>query len=139
MKLSTIACTIFTTAALAAPTESKKPAGPYDNIDWTKIDYPKGTGENLESYPAPPGGWENVKYPELGDCLKEQYDDKKPKSPFVFTSSYSVTAVGDEVRNATAAVPGSKDAKGYFNYGINSATDTICYVSTKLPSLLSTL
>merc|ERR1711964_494788 len=31
---------------------------------WESVDYPKGTGENLEHYPAPPGGWENVDYPK---------------------------------------------------------------------------
>lgn len=51
-------------------------------------------------------------------------------SPFVFTSTYNVIALGSEVRNGTVSVPGPTNAIGYFNYGINSQQDTICYVST---------
>ncbi|ESZ93299.1 hypothetical protein SBOR_6337 [Sclerotinia borealis F-4128] len=48
-------------------------------------------------------------------------------SPFVFTSTYNVVALGSEVRNGTVSVPGPSNAIGYFNYGINSREDTICY------------
>lgn len=39
-------------------------AAPAAEVDYKKIDYPKGTGENLHEYPAPPGGWESVDYPK---------------------------------------------------------------------------
>lgn len=50
--------------------------------------------------------------------------------PAVFTSTYNVVALGSEVRNGTASLPGPSDAIGYFNFDINSDEDTICYVST---------
>ena len=50
-------------------------------------------------------------------------------SPFQFTSSFNVVAIPTEVRNGTVEVTGAADATGYFNYGLNSASDTICYVS----------
>ena len=79
---------------------------------WENVDYPKGTGENLEHYPPPPKG----------------DDDEKDDEP-EFTSRYHITAVGAEVRNGTVSVPGPADAVGYYNYGINSKTERICWVS----------
>ncbi|CAD6447546.1 023261c1-28bc-44bd-b28a-cc70113b87b8 [Sclerotinia trifoliorum] len=52
---------------------------------------------------------------------------QKGGSPFVFTSTYNVVALGSEVRNGTVSVPGPSNAIGYFNYGINAHEDTICY------------
>lgn len=123
MKFATVASTaaILASAALAVPTDIKYAAPPGG---WESIDYPKGTGENLDKYPAPPGGWENVQYPP---GTGEKYDGGK-KGSFPFTSTYKVVAVGSEVRNGTTPVPGPKDAVGYFNYYINSDYDTICYV-----------
>ncbi len=54
---------------------------------------------------------------------------------FRFTSQFSIVAVGAQVVNGTTPRPGPADAVGYFNYGINAAEDTICYVR---PPLLST-
>jgi hypothetical protein len=106
-------------APTAAPTEiDYTPPG-----GWESIDYPDGTGENLPYYPPPPGGWENVNYPPGtgGNCAPSSF-------PFTFTSTYAVVATGAEVLNGTTSVPGPEDAVGYFNYGINSIEDTICYV-----------
>jgi len=53
--------------------------------------------------------------------------------PFQFTRSFNVVAIPSEVRNGTVEVTGAADATGYFNYGLNSASDTICYVSYPSP------
>lgn len=125
MKLSlSTASALLITSTLSLPTDSK--------VDYSAITYPAGTGENLEHYPAPPGGWENVKYPP-GTGVGEGIACKDSTFPFVFTSTYSVVAKGSEVRNGTISVPGPEDAVGYFNYGINSEEDTICYVRLLLP------
>lgn len=137
MKLLLTAATaaaILAFTALAAPTDIKYDAPPGG---WESIDYPDDTGENLHEYPAPPGGWENVDYPKgAGENLPyypppkdDGKDDCKPSTfPFVFTSTYSVVAKGSEVRNGTTPAPGPEDAVGFFNFGINSMEDTICYV-----------
>ncbi|KAL3422465.1 hypothetical protein PVAG01_06621 [Phlyctema vagabunda] len=54
----TTAATLLATTVFAAPTEYPAPPG-----GWESVKYPAGTGENLPSYPAPAGGWESVKYP----------------------------------------------------------------------------
>lgn len=62
------------------------------------------------------------------------YGKPAPPSPFHFTSTYAVIASPNEVINTTgSAVPGQPGAIGYFNYGINSDLDVICYV--RLPFL----
>jgi hypothetical protein len=111
--------------ALAAPTDITY--GPPAN-GWESIDYPDGTGENLHEYPAPPGEWESVKYPPGTG------EDPSCSTPFKFTSTYNVVAIGSEVRNGTTPAPGPKEAVGFFNFGINSDMDTICYVRHLLVS-----
>jgi len=135
MKFTTVTSTALTMAltAIAAPTDYTPHGG------WESVDYPEGTGANLPHYPPPPGGWESVKYPAGtgGDAGK---DASCKSSPFVFTSTYNVIATGSEVRNGTVSVPGPAEAVGFFNYGINSAEDTICYVClTSLPGSYSYL
>ena len=160
MKFSTVAsvATLLAAPVLSAPTDIKygPPKGGWESVDypkgtgenlehypappggWENVDYPKGTGENLEHYPPPPGGWENVDYPKgTGENL-EHYppppkgdDDEKDDEP-EFTSRYHITAVGAEVRNGTVSVPGPADAVGYYNYGINSKTERICWEITLL-------
>lgn len=56
---------------------------------------------------------------------------------FRFTSQFSIVAVGAQVVNGTTPRPGPADAVGYFNYGINAAEDTICYVRPPLLFYLS--
>ncbi|KAH6722176.1 hypothetical protein BKA61DRAFT_628273 [Leptodontidium sp. MPI-SDFR-AT-0119] len=152
MKFSTVAsiATLLTAPVLSAPTDIKY--GPPKG-GWESVDYPKGTGENLEHYPAPPGGWENVDYPKgTGENLdyypppkggwesvhyppvtgEGKKDDDKKDDEKEFTSTYHITAVGAEVRNGTVSVAGPKEAVGYFNYGINSKTDMICWEITLL-------
>ncbi|KAF2424882.1 hypothetical protein EJ08DRAFT_406981 [Tothia fuscella] len=63
--------------------------------------------------------------------------DKKPYlwSPFEFTSTFHVVATPEQVFNNTVPAtytPGEPGAVGYFNYGINSYLDTICYNITLL-------
>ncbi|CZT08751.1 uncharacterized protein RCO7_03446 [Rhynchosporium graminicola] len=132
MKFSTIAsvAAILTAPVFSAPTDIKY--GPPKG-GWESVDYPKGTGENLPAYPAPPGGWENVKYPKgTGENLPSYppgTGEGKKNEP-EFTSTYHITALGAEVRNGTVSVPGPKDSVGYFNYGVNSKTDRICWEIT---------
>jgi len=83
--------------------------------------------QNLPYYPAPPVRRENVKHPP-GTGASPSF-----ASPFVFTSTYNVVALSSEVRNGTTPAPGPKDAVEFFNFGINSNTDTICYVWPTLP------
>merc|ERR1711960_91553 len=115
MKFSKVAsvATLLAAPVLSAPTDIKY--GPPKG-GWESVDYPKGTGENLEHYPAPPGGWENVDYPKgTGENL-EHYppppkgDDEEKDDEPEFTSRYHITAVGAEVRNGTVSVPGPADA-----------------------------
>ncbi|RPB17017.1 hypothetical protein P167DRAFT_480371, partial [Morchella conica CCBAS932] len=52
---------------------------------------------------------------------------------FRFTSTYSLVATADQVVNATdMPAIGEQDAIGYFNYGINSRENVICYNITLL-------
>ncbi|KAK5938117.1 hypothetical protein PMZ80_009706 [Knufia obscura] len=64
---------------------------------------------------AAPGGWSNMK---AAPC---------PKSPFQFTSTYSVTATPDQVVNGTTPTGGLPGAIGHYELGLNSYTNTICY------------
>ncbi|KAI9049891.1 hypothetical protein LZ554_006039 [Drepanopeziza brunnea f. sp. 'monogermtubi'] len=119
MKFTTVAsiATLLAAPVLSAPTDYTPPGG------WESVDYPDGTGEDLGYYPPPPGGWENVKYPPgtgsgTGSGQKDQHE---------YTSTFSIVALGAEVRNGTAFAPGPLEAKGLFYYGINSKTDTICW------------
>jgi hypothetical protein len=48
--------------------------------------------------------------------------------PFDFTSTYKILATPDQVVNATNAYTGGlQGASGWFNYGINSYHNVICY------------
>ncbi|KAH0615072.1 uncharacterized protein H6S33_000708 [Morchella sextelata] len=60
-------------------------------------------------------------------------EDTTTTTLFRFTSTYSVVATADQVVNATdMPAMGEKNATGYFNYGINSHEDVICYNITLL-------
>jgi hypothetical protein len=98
------------------------------------IDYQGGTVENFAAYPPPAGGWESVNYPE-GTGVKSP----SCRSPFFFTSAYSVVAVGSEIRNGMTPALGPKDAVSYFNSGTNSNTDTIYYVRLIYASILQNI
>ncbi|KAH6682932.1 hypothetical protein B0J14DRAFT_574658 [Halenospora varia] len=125
--IATIAA-IFAAASIAAPTEYPPPPGGWESI----------------KYPPPPGGWENVDYSgghkpapsptpiPLPSPIPAPVPGKSFNSPFTFTSTYNVVAVGSEVRNGTTPAPGPEDARGYFNFGINSVEDTICFNITLL-------
>jgi len=60
-------------------------------------------------------------------------DLKDVLKPAYFTSTYQCVATPDQVVNATASTPGEPGAIGYYNFGINSALDVICYVSQAAP------
>ena len=48
--------------------------------------------------------------------------------PFTFTSTYNLVATPDKVVNGTTLTPGEPGSMGFYNYGINSDLDIICYV-----------
>lgn len=93
----------------ALPTDFPAPPGGFENIK-----YPPGTGGDLPSYPTPPGG-----YPSA--------DSECANGPFNFTSTYNVVASPDQVVNGTTFTGGLAGAIGYFNFGINSDFDLICW------------
>ncbi|KAH8895521.1 hypothetical protein GQ53DRAFT_617780, partial [Thozetella sp. PMI_491] len=47
--------------------------------------------------------------------------------PFTFTSTYNLVATPDRVINGTTPTPGEAGSMGFYNYGINSELDIICY------------
>ena len=59
----------------------------------------------------------------------KEWSDSSVPGPFFFTSTYQVVATPDQVINGTTRTPGEPGAIGYYNYGINSELDVICYVS----------
>merc|ERR1711939_1093875 len=71
-------------------------------------------------------GWcKNGSY-KKGD-VKADYGNEWPKKEY-FTSTYSVVATPDQVINTDQIpAPGEPGAVGYYNYGINSKDDVICY------------
>jgi hypothetical protein len=93
---------------------------------WESITYPKGTGENLPSYPAPPGGWGSVDYSKGGAAAPAKCPEAVA-SPFKFTSYYEVKATPDQVVNGTTPTGGLAGASGLFKIGINSELNLICY------------
>jgi len=119
-------------SAVAAPSMKRTDDIDYTKgVDFTKIEYPKGTGENLPYYPPPPGGWESVKYPDGTGSNPQQPGDDNCEPKKDFTSTYHVVALGKNVVNGTApntvSTPGPEDAVGIFDYSINSNTETICW------------
>ncbi|TEY61348.1 hypothetical protein BOTCAL_0170g00140 [Botryotinia calthae] len=105
---ATAATLLFTTTGIAAPTDG-------------------ATYASYGSYP-----WVNGAPVNEQDASKDNPKTPDLPSHIVFTSSYNVVALGSEVRNGTVSVPGPSNAIGYFNYGINSHEDTICYNITLL-------
>ncbi|KAI9651616.1 MAG: hypothetical protein M1831_000576 [Alyxoria varia] len=109
------------TGALAslAPAVWANPMDKRQDVDYNKVDYPEGTGENLPSYP--PGTGENLPfYPNTG-C---------PNPVFNFTSTFSIVATPDQVVNGTTDpvfTGGLPGCTGFFNFGLNSELDLICY------------
>ena len=90
-------------------TKIQYPPGTGENVA-----YPKGTGENLASYP--PGTGES-----LPGCAN---------SVFTFTSTYHVEATPDQVVNGTdnpTLTGGLEGVQGFYDFGINSELDLICY------------
>lgn len=63
--------------------------------------------------------------------VKPKPGDDKPdlkEFPFCFTSTYQIVATPDQVVNANNTLtPGEEGAIGYFNYGIQSEMDLICW------------
>jgi hypothetical protein len=52
----------------------------------------------------------------------------EPPSPFYFTSTYKIVATPDQVVDANNTITGGLEgALGYYNFGVNSYENTICY------------
>jgi hypothetical protein len=49
--------------------------------------------------------------------------------PKKFTSFYHIIATPDQVINGTTPTPGEPGAVGWYNFAIDTKTETICYVS----------
>lgn len=114
------AFTLLVASAAAIPTDYPAPPGGYENVK-----YPKGTGENLHEYPAPPGGWESVDY-SRGNGRGGDDDDCK-NGPFTFTSTYHIVATPDQVVNGTTPTGGLPGCTGFYDLGINSNLNLICF------------
>merc|ERR1712124_203061 len=78
------------------------------------------------------GGWKNG------------HEEKCMDGPFEFTSTYSVVATPDQVVNSDNEFTGGLEGtKGFYEYGINSKEDYICWnivletsgVNTNLPPI----
>lgn len=101
--------------------------------DYSKIDYPAGTGANLHEYP--PGTGENLhEYPPgTGENLPSYPPGTGANCPsdiFNFTSTYHIVATPDQVLNGTenpTRTGGLEGCTGYYDFGINSDLDLICY------------
>lgn len=112
-----------------------------DDVDYSKIQYPPGTGENLPSYPPgtgenlasyPPGTGENLaSYPPgTGENLPSYPNTGGSNSVFTFTSTYHVEATPDQVVNGTTDptfTGGLEGSLGFYDFGINVDLDLICY------------
>lgn len=71
-----------------------------------------------------------------GAAPKGQAPKAADQGPFHFTSTYNLVATPDQVIDEDEGpVPGEAGAMGYYNYGINSELDIICYVRENLPLL----
>lgn len=97
----------YTSAApVASPQDFPPPPG-----GWESVDYPDGTGENLPFYPTPQAG----------------YGTSCQNGPFNFTSTFNIVATPDQVVNGTTPTGGLPGTLGFFNFGINSDMDLICW------------
>jgi hypothetical protein len=105
------ALALLVASVSAAPTDYPAPPGGYPAPPggWENVKYPPGTGEGLPSYP-PPGG--------KGDCQN---------GPFKFTSTYHIVATPDQVINGTTPTGGLPGCTGFYDFGINSDIDLICW------------
>ncbi|KAG8529344.1 uncharacterized protein KY384_005980 [Bacidia gigantensis] len=112
--------------------------------DFSHIDYPPGTGEDLHEYPGagenlpsyPAGTGENLDvYPGAGENLPSYppgtgENAALPDSIFYFTSTYHIVATPDQVVNGTTNptfTGGLEGAQGFYDFGINVNLDLICY------------
>jgi len=50
-----------------------------------------------------------------------------PKGPIPYTSTFSLVATPDQVVNGTTPTGGQKGAIGYYDFGLNSEYNLICY------------
>jgi len=77
---------------------------------------------------AAPAAEANPTYGHYQPIVYNPYASHRGSFPFVFTSSVAIVATGAQVvNNVSVSTPGPKEAVGYFNYGINSHTNTICF------------
>ncbi|KAL8677032.1 MAG: hypothetical protein Q9186_006495 [Xanthomendoza sp. 1 TL-2023] len=106
--------------------------------DFSKVNYPAGTGADLHEYPPgtganlasyPPGTGENLP-PATGGNPPNCPATSNPNPVFNFTSTYHILATPDQVVNGTTdpvftgGLPGSQAT---YDFGINVDLDLICY------------
>ncbi|TGO48176.1 hypothetical protein BOTNAR_0489g00080 [Botryotinia narcissicola] len=118
---ATAATLLFTTTAIAAPADGATYAS-YGSYQWA--DGAPVSDQDVSK--------DNPKSPDVPANMIIAPAAQSGGSPFVFTSTYNIVALGSDVRNGTVSVPGPSDAVGNFNYGINAHQDTICYNITLL-------
>ena len=130
---ASIAALALSLTTLASPLNKRQ--------DFTKIDYPEGTGANLHEYPPgtganlheyPPGTGENLhEYPPgTGENLPSYPSAQCPVDIFKFTSTFHIVATPNQVVNGTdnpVFTGGLSDVTGYYDFGINRDLDLICY------------
>jgi hypothetical protein len=103
-------------AAILVASTSALPTGyPAPPGGWENVNYPKGTDENLTSYPNPSGGYGRGNRGKCG------------KGPFEVSSTYHVVAHPDQVINGTTTTGSLPGCTGFYDCGINSDLDLICY------------
>ncbi|KAL8730015.1 MAG: hypothetical protein Q9166_004339 [cf. Caloplaca sp. 2 TL-2023] len=145
MKASITLCALAALGPISATPLGKRqdfsivnyPPGTGENLH----EYPPGTGENLHEYPPgtgenlheyPPGTGENLpSYPPgTGENLPFYPGTSTPNPIFRFTSTYHILATPDQVVNGTTNpvfTGGLEGCEATYDFGINVDLDLICY------------
>ncbi|KAL8817544.1 MAG: hypothetical protein Q9223_003646 [Gallowayella weberi] len=134
MKPSFTLCVLATLECVSATPLGKRQ-------DFSIINYPEGTGENLHEYPPgtgenlasyPSGTGENLpSYPPgTGENLPFYPGTSNPNPVFKFSSTYHILATPDQVVNGTTNpvfTGGLAGSEATYDFGINADLDLICY------------
>ena len=121
-------------ASSALPTDYPAPPGGYPpppgGYPAPEGGYPAPPGgypPPKDGYPAPPGGYP----PPAGGYPPPEGGYPSPpsrgKGAFDFTSTYHIVATPDQVVNGTTPTGGLSGVTGYYDFGINSDLDLICW------------
>ncbi|KAL8647560.1 MAG: hypothetical protein Q9226_006379 [Calogaya cf. arnoldii] len=122
MKASLTLCALVALQHASATPLSKRQ-------DFTKIQYPPGTGANIPQYP--PGTGANLpQYPPGTGQNPPPVCPNTGNSVIPFTSTFHVLATPDQVVNGTTNptfTGGLPGAQATYDFGINADLDLICY------------